>query len=124
VYALGLLNRRKGPPDDLQRFFVVFPMSLASAMNVLRPTLPYYVALTRYGLLRINDHSFECHLHPAAPPLALEMAKAVFTMGASSCVESYVMSRMLSEGAKVFAFDTLTCEVLEEAGRAVRSEHL
>ncbi len=41
------------------------------------------------------------------------MAKAVFTMGASSCTESYVMSRMLSEGLKVFAFDALTCEALE-----------
>src|SRR2546423_9802400 len=41
------------------------------------------------------------------------MAKAVFTMGASSCTESYVMSRMLSEGPKVFAFDALTCEALE-----------
>jgi hypothetical protein len=38
---------------------------------------------------------------PAAPPLALDMAKAVFVMGASSCIESYVMSRMLSEGPKV-----------------------
>ena len=41
------------------------------------------------------------------------MAKAVFTMGASSCIESYVMSRMLAEGPKVFAFDALTCEALE-----------
>src|SRR5208283_1598081 len=41
------------------------------------------------------------------------MAKTVFTMGASSCIESYVMSQMLSEGPKVFAFDALTCEALE-----------
>src|ERR1700682_865550 len=34
-------------------------------------------------------------------------------MGASSCIESYVMSRMLSEGPEVFAFDALTCEALE-----------
>jgi hypothetical protein len=34
-------------------------------------------------------------------------------MGASSCIESYLMSRMLSEGPKVFAFDALTCEALE-----------
>src|SRR5208283_618348 len=34
-------------------------------------------------------------------------------MGACSCIESYVMSRMLSEGPKVFAFDALTCEALE-----------
>ena len=25
-------------------------MSFANALNVLRPTLPYYIALTRYGL--------------------------------------------------------------------------
>ena len=39
-------------------------MSFANALNVLRPTLPYYVALTKYGLLRITDHSFEFHPHP------------------------------------------------------------
>src|SRR5439155_10347019 len=88
-------------------------MSLASALNVLRPTLPYYVARKEYGLLRITTSRFEFHPHPKAPLLAAEMAKAVFTMGASSCIESYVMSRMLSEGRKVFTFDALTCEALE-----------
>src|SRR6202163_6266 len=56
---------------------------------------------------------FEYRPRPAAPPLASEMAKTVFTMGASACIESYAMSRMLSEGPKVFAFDALTCEALE-----------
>jgi len=88
-------------------------MSLASALNVLRPTLPYYLALTKYDLLHLDANTFEFRPHPVAPPLALDMAKAVFTMGASSCIESYVMSRMLSEGPKVFAFDALTCEALE-----------
>jgi hypothetical protein len=88
-------------------------MSFASALNVLRPTLPYYLALTKYGLLRITKDRFEFHPDPAAPPVALEMAKAVFTLGASSCIESYAMSRMLAEGPKVFAFDALTCEALE-----------
>jgi hypothetical protein len=88
-------------------------MSFASALNVLRPTLPYYLALTKYGLLRINRDCFEFHPDPAAPPIALEMASAVFRMGASSCIESYVMSRTLAEGPKVFAFDALTCEALE-----------
>jgi hypothetical protein len=89
-------------------------MSFANALSVLRPTLPYYLALTKYGLLRLTEHSFEFHPHPAAPPLALEMAKAVFTLGASSCIESYATSRMLAEGPKVFAFsDALTCEALE-----------
>src|SRR3984893_4957703 len=89
-------------------------MSFANALNVLRPTLPYYIALTKYGLLRITDHSFEFNPHRDAPPLALEMAKAVFTMGASSCTESFVMSRTLAEGPKLFAFsDALTCEALE-----------
>src|SRR5271166_5599615 len=88
-------------------------MSFASALSVLRPTLPYYVALTKYGLLRITEHSFQFDPNPAAPPIALQMAKTVFTMGASSCTESYVMSRTLAEGPKVFAFDALTCEALE-----------
>src|SRR5262245_41665451 len=88
-------------------------MNFANALSVLRPTLPSYLALTKYGLLRLTDHSFEFHPHPAAPPLALEMAKAVLTLGASSCIESYVMSRMLAEGPKVFCFEALTCEVLE-----------
>ena len=34
-------------------------MSFASALNILHPTLPYYLALTRHGLLRINQHSYE-----------------------------------------------------------------
>jgi len=88
-------------------------MSLASALNILRPTLPYYLALAKYDLLHLDANTFEFRPHPKAPPLALDMAKAVFTMGASSCIESYVMSRMLSEGPKVFAFDALTCEALE-----------
>jgi hypothetical protein len=70
--------------------------------------------LTKYGLLRITKDCFEFDPNPAAPPIALEMAKAVFTLGASSCTESYVMSRTLAEGPKVFAFsDALTCEALE-----------
>jgi hypothetical protein len=88
-------------------------MSFAGALEVLRPTLPYYLTLTKYSLLRITKESFEFDPNPAAPPIALEMAKAVFTMGASSCTESYVMSRTLAEGPKVFAFDALTCEALE-----------
>ena len=62
---------------------------------------------------KLDATTFEFRPNRAAPPLALEMAKAVFTMGASSCIESYVVSRMLSEGPKVFAFDALTCEALE-----------
>src|SRR5260370_28690070 len=89
-------------------------MSFANALNILRPTLPYYVALTNHGLLRITKDRFELHPHPAAPPFALKMAEAVMAMGASSCTESYVMSRTLAEGPKVFAFsDALTCEALE-----------
>jgi hypothetical protein len=72
-----------------------------------------YVALTKYGLLRITKDCFEFDPNRAAPPIAVEMAKAVFTMGASSCTESFVMSRTLAEGPKVFAFDALTCEALE-----------
>ena len=47
-------------------------MSFASALNVLRPTLPYYLALTKYGLLRINRDCFEFHPDTKAPPIALE----------------------------------------------------
>src|SRR5262249_30556722 len=100
-------------------------MSFANALNVLRPTLPYYLALTKYGLLRITEDCFEFDPNPAAPPIALEMAKAVFTMGASSCTESFVMSRTLAEGPKLFTFDALTVmsrtlAERHEAGRAVR----
>ena len=56
-------------------------MSFANALSILRPTLPYYVALTKYGLLRITKDCFEFDPSPAAPPMAVEMAKAVFTMG-------------------------------------------
>ena len=88
-------------------------MSLANALNILRPTLPYYLALTKYGLLRLGKNTFDFHPNPAAPPLAIEMVRTVFAMGASSLIESYVMSRMVSEGPKVFTFDALTCEALE-----------
>jgi hypothetical protein len=88
-------------------------MSFAGALTILRPTLPYYVALTKYGLLRLNANTFEFCPHPAAPPFALDMAKAIFTLGASSCIESFVVSRTLAEGPKVFTFDALTCEALE-----------
>jgi hypothetical protein len=80
-------------------------MSLASALNALRPTLPYYLALAKYDPLHLDANSFEFRPHPAASPLAMDLAKTVFTMGASVCIESYVMSRMVSEGPKVFAFD-------------------
>jgi hypothetical protein len=88
-------------------------MSFASALEILRPSLPYYIALTKCGLLRITPDSYEFDPNRAAPPIAVEMARAVFTMGASSCTESYVMSRTLAEGPKVFTFDALTCEALE-----------
>jgi hypothetical protein len=75
--------------------------------------LPYYLALTKHDLLHIAKDRFEFRPNLAAPSIALEMAKAVFTLGASSCIESYAMSRTLAEGPKVFAFDALTCEALE-----------
>ena len=37
----------------------------------------------------------------------------MFTMGASSVIEGYTMSKMLADGPKVFTFDALTCEALE-----------
>ena len=43
-------------------------MSFASALNLLRPTLPYYLALVKYGLLRLTKDSFEFDPNPAAPP--------------------------------------------------------
>ncbi len=89
-------------------------MSFASALNLLRPTLPFYVALTKHGLLRLNRNACEFYPDPAAPQIAVEMARTIFTMGASSCTESYVTNRTLAEGPKVFTFsDALTCEALE-----------
>jgi hypothetical protein len=82
-------------------------MSFASALSVLRPTLPYYVALVKYALLCITKDSFEFFPNPAAPPVPVEMARAVLAMGASTCTDSHVMSRSLAEGPKVFAFDPL-----------------
>src|SRR5437762_1147114 len=88
-------------------------MSFASALNDLRQTLPYYLALTKYGLLRLSHNSFEFVPQPAAPPLAVEMARTVLALGASACIESFVLSRTLAEGPQVFAFEALTCEALE-----------
>src|SRR5208283_3861846 len=88
-------------------------MSLTSTLNLLRPTLPSYVNLTKYGLIECGRDNFHLNLNPKAPRLALELAKTMFLMGASSVIEGYTMSRMLSEGPKVFTFDALTCEALE-----------
>jgi hypothetical protein len=90
-----------------------YAMSLASALSILRPTLPYYLALAKHGLLRLKPDGFELHPSLAAPPVALHMARTMFALGASACIEGYVTSRMLAEGPKVFAFDALTCEALE-----------
>jgi hypothetical protein len=38
------------------------------------------------------------------------MAATAFSPGASACTESYVMSRTLGEGPKLFACDALACE--------------
>jgi hypothetical protein len=88
-------------------------MSFATAWNALRPDLPCYLALAKYGLLRLNQDTFEYHPDPAAPPLAARVAAPVFSLGSSACTESYVLSRTLAEGPKVFPFDALTCEALE-----------
>ena len=88
-------------------------MSFASALNILHRALPYHLALAKYDLLHITRNTFEFRPHPAAPPIALELAATCFAMGASSCIESFVMSRTLAEGPKVFSFDALTCEALE-----------
>jgi hypothetical protein len=88
-------------------------MSFATTLDALRPTLPYYLALTKYRLLRISRDNFEFHPDAAAPPLAVAMVQAAFSMGASTCIESFVTSRTLAEGPKVFAFNALTCEALE-----------
>jgi len=88
-------------------------MSLVNALNLLRPSLPYYMAVAKYDLLHLGKNSFEYRPNRAAPSLALEMVQTVMAMGASSCIESFVMSRMLTEGPKVFSFDAVTCEALE-----------
>ena len=55
-------------------------MSLAGALSVLRPTLPYSVALTRRGLPRPKADGFEPHPSLAAPPPALEMARTMLAL--------------------------------------------
>jgi hypothetical protein len=51
-------------------------MSLASAPNVLRPTLPYYLALTKYDLLHLDTTIFEFRPYLPALLIALEMLSA------------------------------------------------
>jgi hypothetical protein len=59
-------------------------MSFASALNILRSTLPAYVALTKYDLLHLDANTFQFRPHPKAPCLALEMAKTVLMMDSST----------------------------------------
>jgi hypothetical protein len=88
-------------------------MSFVSTLNLLRPTLPSYVHLTKHGLIQCQRDNFSLNVNPKSPLLAREMATTMFAMGASSVIEGYTMSRMLAEGPKVFTFDALTCEALE-----------
>jgi hypothetical protein len=84
-------------------------MSLTIALTVRRPTLPYYVALTKQTWTPPPSSSARIPM-PAPGP---GNGESRLHDGASSCIESYVVSRMLSEGPKVFTFDALTCEALE-----------
>jgi len=88
-------------------------MPLASALAFVRPALPSYVHLTKFGLIQCQRDTFQLDLTPKAPLLAKEMAQAVFMHGASSIIEAYTMSKMLADGPKVFTFDALSCEALE-----------
>lgn len=88
-------------------------MSLTSTLALLHPTLSAYVHLTKYGLIQCRRDNFSFNLSPKSPALAREISTTMFAMGASSVIEGYTMSRMLAEGPKVFTFDALTCEALE-----------
>jgi len=88
-------------------------MSVSSTLAFLRPTLPTYVHVTKYGLIQCQPDTFKLNLNPKAPALAQDFVKTVFLTGASSVIEAYTMSKMLIEGPKVFTFDALTCEALE-----------
>jgi hypothetical protein len=65
-----LADRRVGKP----RWSL--SLSLASALNVLRSTLPYYLVLTKYNLLHLDATTFE--FRPCLPALliALELPSA------------------------------------------------
>jgi hypothetical protein len=45
----------------------------------------------------LKPDGFELHPNLAAPSLALEMARTMFALGASACIEGYVTSRLLEE---------------------------
>jgi len=88
-------------------------MSLTSTLALLHPMLPSYIHLTKHGLIECGPDNFQLVLNPQAPALAREMATTMFALGASSVIEGYTMSKLLAEGPKVFTFDALTCEALE-----------
>ena len=62
-------------------------MSFSSALNIPHRAMPYHLALAKYDLLHLTRKSFELCPHPAAPPIALELAATCFSMGASSCCD-------------------------------------
>ena len=97
-------------------------MTLASTLTAMRPALPSYVNLTKYGLISCDRDKFALNAHPKAPELAVRMAAMMFATGASSLIEGYTMSKMLANGPKVFTFDALTCEALENFDLNVSSE--
>ena len=58
-------------------------MSFSSALNIPHRAMPYHLALAKYDLLHLTRKSFELCPHPAAPPIALELAATCFAIEAS-----------------------------------------
>ncbi len=45
-------------------------MSLVSTLNLIRPTLPSYVQLTKFDLIQCQRDNFSLNLNKKAPPFA------------------------------------------------------
>jgi hypothetical protein len=88
-------------------------MSFASYINYNQPCLPFLMRLGRYWSLIPKDDQFIWLWPATGPRIAPETVERFFSQPATACLAQYNVGRALAEGPKVFSFDALTCEALE-----------
>jgi hypothetical protein len=77
-------------------------MSLANALNLLRPTLPFYVALTKYDILHLDTQTFEYRPHHVHLSKDTETARKVGARRGKPVILQVDAGKMNSQGIKFF----------------------
>jgi hypothetical protein len=93
-------------------------MSFAGYVNFVRPVLPDLLDAARFGLLDYTEVVDD----PAAPSGARNYARRLAGAEPAQVASCWLQARTFFEGPKVFAFDALTCEALENFTLSVPAE--